>query len=263
MSLQDFAMVVVDWIMAVLPRPIPDRAALERCKIIAHRGAHDNKTVMENTLEAFDAARAAGVWGIECDIRWTADLVPVICHDPSPARVFGTAMNVSALTFDQLRTSVPDIPSLKEVIQAFAGDTHLMLELKAEAWPNPGRQREILRALLAPLTPATDFHMLALAPSLFEPLDFLPSESFFPVAEMNVSTMSTQAIAGGYAGMGGHYLLLTNRVKRNHDACGQRLGTGFPSSRNTLFRELNRGIEWIFSNDAVALQHIRDDYLQR
>ena len=36
----------------------------------------------------------------------------------------------------------------------------------------------------------------------------------------------------------------------------------FPSSRNTLFRELNRGIEWIFSNDAVALQHIRDDYLQ-
>jgi glycerophosphoryl diester phosphodiesterase len=80
---------------------------------------------------------------------------------------------------------------------------------------------------------------------------------------MNVSTMSTQAIAGGYAGMGGHYLLLTNRVKRNHDAYGQRLGTGFPSSRNALFRELNRGIEWIFSNDAVALQHIRDDYLQR
>ena len=263
MSLQDFAMAIIDWTMAVVPRPAPDRAVLERCKIISHRGEHDNNTVMENTLEAFDAARAAGVWGIECDIRWTADLVPVICHDPSPARVFGATVNLSALTFDQLRTSVPGIPSLEEVIQNFGRDTHLMLELKAEPWPNPSRQREILRALLAPLTPATDFHMLALAPSLFEPLDFLPSESFFPVAEMNVSTMSTQAIAGGYAGMGGHYLLLTNRVKRNHDACGQRLGTGFPSSRNALFRELNRGIEWIFSNHAVALQHIRDDYLQR
>ena len=263
MSLQDFAMAVMDSTMAAVPRPTPDRAALERCKIISHRGEHDNKTVMENTLQAFDAARTAGVWGIECDIRWTADLVPVICHDPSPARVFGTTIELSALTFDQLRTRVPDIPSLQEVIEAFGSDTHLMLELKAESWPDPTRQREILRSLLAPLTPATDFHMLALDPTLFKPLDFLPSESFFPVAEINVNTISKRTIAGGYGGMGGHYLLLTNRVKQNHDAHGQRLGTGFPSSRNTLFRELNRGIEWIFSNDAVALQRIRDDYLQR
>jgi glycerophosphoryl diester phosphodiesterase len=33
------------------------------------------------------------------------------------------------------------------------------------------------------------------------------------------------------------------------------------ASRNCLFRELNRGIRWIFSNDAVRIQKIRDHYL--
>jgi glycerophosphoryl diester phosphodiesterase len=254
-------MAVVDSIMAAIPRPVPERAALQRCKIISHRGEHDNKTVMENTLQAFSQARDAGVWGIECDIRWTADLVPVICHDASPARVFGEKAPVSAMTREQLRAVVPDIPSLQDVIQQFGGNTHLMLEIKAEPWPQPERQCETLRTLLSPLAPVDDFHILSLDPAVFEPLDFLPNECFFPVAETNVSAISAHAIERGYGGFGGHYLLLNNRLMQHHEAHRQQLGTGFPRSRNCLFRELNRGIEWIFSNDAVALQKIRDRHL--
>ncbi|MCB1689761.1 MAG: hypothetical protein KDI33_14795 [Halioglobus sp.] len=261
MSLLDIAMVVVDSLMAVVPRRIPERAALERCKIISHRGEHDNKRIKENTIPAFERASAAGVWGIECDIRWTADLVPVICHDPSPRRVFGETSAVSSLTYNQLHARVPDIPRLEEVIQRFGGNTHLMLELKAEPWPDPDRQSGILRSLLAPLKPAEDYHLLALDPTVFKPLAFLPSECFFPVAETNVKSISAQALAQGYGGMGGHYLLLNTSLKNRHDAHKQRLGTGFPASRNCLFRELNRGIEWVFSNDAVALQEIRDRHL--
>lgn len=263
MSLLDIAMTVVDSIMAVIPRQVPEREALERCKIISHRGEHDNKHVMENTLQAFEKAREAGVWGIECDIRWTSDLVPVICHDPSPARVFGVASAISSLTFRQLRERVPDIPSLEDVISGFGGSTHLMLEIKSEPWPESARQCDTLRSLLAPLEPVTDYHLLALDPALFNPLDFLPSQSLFPVAETNVKAISEQAIAHHYGGLGGHYLLLSNALKKQHDTHNQRLGTGFPTSKNGLFRELNRGIEWIFSNDAVALQGIRDQYLEQ
>ena len=39
------------------------------------------------------------------------------------------------------------------------------------------------------------------------------------------------------------------------------MGTGFIHSRNALFRELNRGIEWIFSNRAVHIQGIVDRYI--
>ena len=46
-------MAIVDGAMSALPRRVPSRAALERCRIIAHRGEHDNVTVMENTLQAY------------------------------------------------------------------------------------------------------------------------------------------------------------------------------------------------------------------
>ncbi len=263
MSVLDIAMAVVDAITAVIPRDTPEQVALERCKLISHRGEHDNRDTRENTLAAFERAQAAGVWGIECDIRWTADLVPVICHDPGPRRVFGEPGTVRSLTYDQLHARVPEIPRLEEVIQRFGGTTHLMLELKAEPWPEPDRQRDILRSLLASLRPVADYHLLALDPAMFRSLDFLPNACFFPVAETNVQTISEQALAHGYAGLGGHYLLLTNALKEKHDAHGQRLGTGFPASKNCLFRELNRGIEWIFSNDAVMLQGILDRHLRQ
>ena len=262
MSLQDIAMAVVDATMATIPRRIPDRSALQRCKIISHRGEHDNVRVMENTLQAFECARNVGVWGIEGDIRWTSDLVPVICHDPSPARVFGRSTPLRELSFSELRGSVPLIPSLQEVIDEFGKNTHLMLEIKAEDWPEPDRQCAVMRELLSQLEPAVDYHFLALDPTLFARVHFAPSNSFFPVAEINVSSLSHTALASGYAGLAGHYLLLNNTLKKRHEAQGQRLGTGFPRSRNCLFRELNRGIEWIFTNDAVKLQGIRDHYLR-
>jgi len=82
--LQHMAMKAVDRVMAGIPQPVPNQIALRNCKIISHRGEHDNISAIENTLPAFDNARANGVWGIEFDIRWTADLVPVIIHDPCP-----------------------------------------------------------------------------------------------------------------------------------------------------------------------------------
>lgn len=260
-SLQLIAIAVVDAAMAAIPRPVPERAALERCRIISHRGEHDNQQVMENTLQAFETATDAGVWGIECDIRWTSDLVPVISHDPSPARLFGVDTPLNEMPFVELRARVPLIPSLGEVIDSCGGHTHLMLEIKDEPWPQPSRQSDVLQSVLSPLEPVADFHTLALDPALFQRVPFLPSIAFLPVAELNARTLSRSALAGGYAGLAGHYLLLNKRFKRLHETYGQRISTGFPASRNCLFRELNRGIEWIFSNNAVALQKIRDHYL--
>jgi glycerophosphoryl diester phosphodiesterase len=54
----------------------------------------------------------------------------------------------------------------------------------------------------------------------------------------------------------GHYLFLTNALMIKHRKRKQRIGTGFIDSRNALFRELNRGVDWIFSNKAVAMQRL-------
>ena len=68
---------IVDTIYNKWPRPVPALSRLEACKIISHRGQHDNLAVKENTLTAFDTAVDAGVWGLELDIRWTRDLKPM------------------------------------------------------------------------------------------------------------------------------------------------------------------------------------------
>ncbi len=261
MSLQDLALGVVDSLVARAPSTVPSKAALEGCKIISHRGENDNVEVKENTLAAFARARDAGVWGIECDIRWTSDQVPVIHHDPTPQRLFGAGTPISELPFAQLRREFPLIPTLEEIIAEFGGNTHLMLELKAETWPEPKRQRETLQSLLARFNPTGDFHILALHPEQFERVAFLPAACFLPVAETNVVRLSRYAMETGCAGLAGHYLLLHARMQQRHQAAGQRIGTGFPDSKSCLFRELNRGVDWIFSNRAVKLQAIRDKYL--
>ncbi len=260
-KLFDVTMATVDGVMAAWPQPLPSREALERCRIIAHRGEHDNQKVFENTLQSFQLALDAGVWGIECDIRFTRDRVPVICHDPTASRVFGAAIEIGRTTFTDLRAALPQIPTLDELVEQFGGRAHLMLELKHEAWPAPEHQRDRLREALAPLQPIHDFHLLSLNPTMYERVDFAPEGCFLPVAETNVEAISRFALERGCAGLGGHYLLLGKAVKQRHDRVGQQLGTGFPTSGNCLRRELNRGVQWIFTNHAVKLETLRRDYL--
>jgi glycerophosphoryl diester phosphodiesterase len=261
--LQRAALEAIDLVMATIPRHPPSQASLHQCKIISHRGENDNRQVLENTLPAFDAARQAGVWGIECDIRWTADLVPVIHHDPGCGRLFGDPVELRELSFDELRERFPLIPSLRELVEEFGGNTHLMLEIKAEPYPQPARQKAILQATLSSLTPGKHYHFLLLDPDLVGHVDFVPRTYSFLVAELNVRHLSRHCLEMGLGGLTGHYLMLNRYVQRTHGDAGQRIGTGFLHSRNALFRELNRGVEWIFSNRAVKIQGILDAHLEQ
>jgi glycerophosphoryl diester phosphodiesterase len=256
-------MATVDAVMAAIPRPVPDESALRNCKIISHRGEFDNRKVMENTLPAFLNARAAGVWGIECDIRFTRDGVPVICHDADTARVFGRDILLANTDFVDLREALPAIPTLEELIAEFGGNTHLMLEVKEFSPEHLQDQRDTLAQSLAPLQAGEDFHILSLDAELFTLVNFLPPSTFLPVAETNVSSMSQLSLERGYRGLSGHYLLLTEKLHQRHANAGQIIATGFPRSRNCLYRELRRGIEWIFTNDAVYLQEVLNRSLSR
>lgn len=249
-------METVDRLTAVVPQPVPPEPVLKSCKIISHRGEHDNNLVVENTLRAFQCARANGVWGIECDIRWTADQIPVICHDATGERLFGLPLRLEDLSFAELRSQMPLIPSLSELVSQFGGNTHLMLEIKAAPSPPAARQSLLLREHLAGLAPGRDYHMLALGPELLAAVDFVPRKYCYLVAELNVAALSKACLDLGCGGLAGHYLLLGNAVLARHRQAGQGIGTGFVASRYCLYRELNRGVDWIFSNDAVRLQKI-------
>ena len=248
----------VDHLFAMWPQPYPDKQRLHDCKIIAHRGEHDNQHIVENTFAAFDQAVAAGVWGIECDVRWTRDLEPVVIHDPDCRRVFGQAVRICELTLSELKRRFPLIPALAELIARYSGKVHFMIEIKAEPYPDPERQRQTLQNLLAGLEPRRDYHFLTLEPVMFDVVDFAPKSALATVSQTNVETISEVTARKRYGGITGHYLFFTDNVLKRHRALGQTVGVGFVSSKNSLFREINRDVEWIFSNDAVKLQKIRD-----
>ncbi len=251
-----------DGIYAVLPQPKPDLETVKNCKIVSHRGEHRGKDIRENTLAAFDRALQHNIWGIEFDIRWTADLQPVIIHDPDCKRVFGEHLTISQTSLAELRSRVPLIPTLSQVVERYGGKLHLMAEIKEEPFPNPQHQRNSLEKPFSLLTPAKDFHLLALNPDIFRLVDFVPKKALLPVAEYNFRALSDMALREKYAGISGHYLLVSNKLIRRHVDADQKTGTGFTRSRQCFHRELNRGVTWIFTNHAEKLDGFRQELLR-
>ena len=244
----------IDQIFERLPRAVPDMARLAGCRVVSHRGEYDGRLVLENTLAAFDAAAALGVWGIECDLRWTRDLVPVVTHDADLRRVFGLDRTVSACTLQDLQRDCPGLPTLAEVIGRYGGKTHLMVEVKQERYPDAHRQNRILRELFEGLTPGADFHLLSLTPDMFRLTPFAPPAACIPVARLNLPRLSRLALRNGYGGVAGHYALVGDAVIRRQHAAGQGVGTGYPCSLRVLAREVNRQVDWIFTNHAGDVQ---------
>ena len=247
---------IADGFIAVLPQALPSKEKFEACRLVSHRGEHDNRQILENTLAAFDRVRDRGVWGMELDIRWTKDLQPIVFHDADFQRLFGSNSMVRSMTMAEIRSEYPVIPSLEEVILRYGKKLHLMIEIKEEVYPDPVYQGEVMSHLLSQLEPQKDFHILSMNPEMFEFICFVPPQTFLPIAQANVRALSETAIRKNYGGIAGHYLFVTDRVKTRHQGIGQRVGTGYANSRNCLFREINRGIDWIFSNEALDMHSI-------
>ncbi|MEE4111213.1 MAG: glycerophosphodiester phosphodiesterase family protein [Desulfobacteraceae bacterium] len=247
---------LVDGVYRRWPRPAPPSHRLRSCRIVSHRGQHDNRSRFENTLAAFDAAFDAGVWGIELDLRWTRDQVPVVFHDPDTRRLFDEDARIDHMALATIQERFPSIPTLSEVIDRYGGRLHLMMEIKNDPNLAPAVQSRRMQKQLEALSPGKDFHLMGLHPALFGHFAFLPARAFVPIARMRIDRFSRMTEANRWGGIAGHYLLATQGLITRHHRLGQGVGTGFADSRRCLFREVTRGVDWIFSNRAAEMQAI-------
>ena len=69
-------------------------------QLIAHRGWQQRYP--ENTLIAVEQAIAAGARNIEIDIQFSAEAVPVLCHDHNLQRLSGEALEIHQCTLEVL-----------------------------------------------------------------------------------------------------------------------------------------------------------------
>lgn len=99
---------------------------------IGHRGAAGHAP--ENTLAAIRKGIALGVDFVEIDVRCTADNVLVVLHDETLDRTTDGKGRVDRLVLQDLKKvkvgNGEQIPTLEEALNAIAGKTGLMLELK-------------------------------------------------------------------------------------------------------------------------------------
>lgn len=118
----------------------PVRDALARAPI-AHRGLWSPKGPPENSLAAFAAARDGG-YGVELDVRLSADGVAMVFHDAHLARMTGAGANfedkdAEALQALRLRDTREGVPRLSEALAALSGAPVVLVELKpASAGPD-------------------------------------------------------------------------------------------------------------------------------
>jgi glycerophosphoryl diester phosphodiesterase len=251
--LQDLGQALTDFFMGLIPRKTPHRDAINKCKIVSHRGAHDNKHILENTMDAFQKALSIGVYGIEFDIRWTKDMVPIVHHDKSLLRVFEEDILIRDLSFDELRRSYPKIPSLVEVVKEFGGKIHLFIEIKTEFIIDLDKQKSILTEVLSTIEPVEDFHFLSLTEGNYHHYNHFPKGVYIMVATTNTNTTSNTVVKNNFAGVTGHYILLDSKIQLKHQSFNQQVGTGFPKGKNALKREINRGVDWVFTNHPKIL----------
>lgn len=260
--LEELALDAVDAWYARKPPVQPSRERLETCRVISHRGERDDRRVFENTYAAFDPLRGSGVYGIEFDVRWTRDLVPVVFHDEDLRRLFGDNARLADLDRAELRRRRPEIPDLDELVRRYAGDFHLMVELKEERYPDPALQGRRLAEALAPALERGRGLVLSLLPKLFDTLPAIPAGVTLSVARLNTAAISAEALRSGRAGFAGHYAALGPARIAAHHAAGQVVGCGFPASRTVFLREAARGVDYVFTNLARAVEGWRQDAMR-
>lgn len=245
---------IIGSLFALWPRPRPLQARLSKCRIVAHRGVHESQLAQENSMAAFDLALKNQIWAIETDVRFTANNVPVISHDPDCGRLFQRPdIVIDQTTAHQLKHEIPEVPTLEEVCASFGHRLHLMIEIKEDLRASP-KKVEALKNELSKLNPVTDYHLLCLSPEYLEALTFAPKAAFMDVIWLDPKAVLTKNRDLQHGAVAGHFLFLPTNIVRRLQADGKKVGVGFLDSRNSLYREINRGADFVFTNHPLRLK---------
>ncbi|MDH5654901.1 MAG: glycerophosphodiester phosphodiesterase family protein [Spirochaetia bacterium] len=101
--------------------------------VFAHQG--DHFWTKPNSTESIQRALERGSDGVEIDIRFTEDSVPVLLHDPVLS-IQSEAINVNSIKLNEILQEHPDIETLDSALNIYSGKIFFILELKSEKIEN-------------------------------------------------------------------------------------------------------------------------------
>jgi glycerophosphoryl diester phosphodiesterase len=223
-----------------------------RPRVWAHRG--DSAHAPENTMRAFDQARAAGADGIELDVRFDADHNVVVFHDSLLERLTGLPGHIeqlSAAERGKLRVGGEPVPLLAEVLAGI--DLEVNVELKSE---KVGRMSALVEATARVIKDSGRAEQILV--SSFDPVSLIQLHRHLPDVALAYLFHGDQALPlrRGWVGnwMGAsllhpqHTLCTPASVKAWHTA-GLPINTWTIDDRAELERVARLGVDGVFCND--------------
>lgn len=241
--------------------------------LVAHRGASSGHP--ENTLEAFEAAVAAGADVVELDARLSRDGHLVVMHDADLARSTGGSGFVQDLTLGEIkRRSGGRVPALAEALELLSGRVTVDVEIKnIPGEPDFDSPRERVAEALVRLLDRSSFSGTILASS-FNWLSIERVRRFAPGVPTGFLTVPAvdAGAALAYASVAGHALILPqvrallragpSLVERAH-ALGVRVGTWTVEDLDEMRRLFSWGVDAVATDDPEAAAPVRDAFLRK
>jgi glycerophosphoryl diester phosphodiesterase len=223
-----------------------------RPRVWAHRG--DSAHAPENTMRAFDQARAAGADGIELDVRLDGDRHVVVFHDGSLDRLTGRPGRMEELSAAEratLRVGGEPVPLLAEVLAAF--DLEVNVEIKSS---RIGRMGSLVEATAKVIKDSGRIDQVLV--SSFDPIALLQLHRYLPDVALAYLFHDEQPLPmrRGWIGswMGAsllhpqHTLCTEASVKAWHTT-GLPINAWTVDDRSGLQRLARLGIDGVFTND--------------
>jgi glycerophosphoryl diester phosphodiesterase len=230
-----------------------------RPRVWAHRG--DSAHAPENTMRAFDQARAAGADGIELDVRFDGERNVVVFHDSLLERLTGQPgrmEQLSAAERARLRIGGEPVPLLAEVLAEI--DLEVDVEIKAT---QVGRMGALVAATAKVIKDSGRADQILV--SSFDPVSLIQLHQRLPHVAIAYLFHDEQPLPlrRGWVGnwMGAsllhpqHTLCTPARVKAWHTA-GLPINAWTVDDRAELERLARLGVDGVFVNDpahAVAV----------
>jgi glycerophosphoryl diester phosphodiesterase len=222
-------------------------------RVLAHRGLHTQ--VRENTVAAFEAALAAGVDGVELDVRATSDGALVVHHDPDCE---GRAI---------LENRAADLPAhVASLAQALAacGDLEVNVELKMDAYgADDARRRPFIESVLAQveaLGAASRVTYSSFDASACAALAALQNHSAVGLLldwHDDVEAAIEGALAMGCRALHPYVATLSERALAVAHEAGLAVNVWTPSTREDLARMFAWGLDAVITDDPVLALALR------
>jgi len=232
-------------------------------RIIAHRGA--SAEAPENTAAAFRLALAAGVDGVELDVRLSSDGVPVVIHDHLLERTTDGRGPVGALSLAELRDldagrwfaqefAGQRIPTLDEAL-ALLRPVRVIVEVKRGPLPSPGIAGRVAAVISESGHPAVTVSSFD-HPLLLEVREHLPQVRTAVLYVARPVDPLRMALDAGAALLHPHWSLLSPDVVDAAHAAGLEVETWVVDEPEEMARIVAMGVDGVMTNHPRRLRTV-------